>query len=196
MAQGIITKIEHNQSFTSKAGKQIDCSILHWTSEGGKASKDRILPFGDSEPDFKLLQTLAPSDKIEIKMKKLESGAWVTMSGTLKLVEKGNGEVPKPTFGVTSSQAKLEYKESPEKQASIQRQNALSNATNLISAMLGQEMYKKTTKVDLLVDEILKIADRMYGYTSGTTAVEAITSTVPDVKPDKQPSVDEEEMPF
>lgn len=197
MAQGIVKQITFNVPKVSKAGKAYSVTNLKFITEGGAAKSEFIF---ENATFHSVVAGLGIGDKIDATY--IKNGEFWNLTD-VKLVEKGTGtSAPSPSSppfvgGVVSNTTSMDKGagsfgfDSGDKQASIQRQNALTNATHLVAAMLGQEMYKKTTKLSILMNEIITIADTFEGYTSGRTKVEALESTIPSTT-GKTKSVDPE----
>lgn len=170
MATGIVQSVEFNVSKTSKAGKDYQVTILKYVTDKGQAKTENAFKGVDYEAE---LMKLAPGDKIEVKYEKKQfngKDVW-NMIGVV-LLEKGDGVAPTAGgFG-----AKKSSTETPEKQASIERQNGLTNAVNLMGKMLDREMFKKTCTPDFLVNECIRIANHFQDYTSGRLALTQLVS--------------------
>ena len=191
-----VTRVEHNAKGPGKNGKY-DGSILSTVSEGGNKRNDFVSKSREAGDQGSVVAGLAVGDKVELKIEK--SGDFFNLSrdkDAIKLVEKGDGKIstiPSSGGGGGAKPAFGSYKEDPEKQAAIIRQNALTNATNLVTTMLTNGLFKKTVTADVLVCEITRIAGELAGYTSGTgtiTKLTAGTGSAPskDVDGDADPS--------
>ena len=175
MAKAIVNSVTHNVQKTSASGKSYTVSVLSYTTEKGQTKKTDIF---SNAAYFKTVRDLAQGDEINVKM--VQNGNFWNVSDVVKLASGGGGDVPKqPSSAPTPARAP--FVEDKERQASIQRQNALTNATNLVSSMLAQEMFKKTTKPNILIEEIIKIASSFEDYTSGRTKPTATESVKPSV---------------
>lgn len=161
MAKAIVNSVTHNVQKTSAAGKSYTVSVLSYTTEKGQTKKTDIF---SNAAYFKTVRDLAQGDEIDVKM--VQNGNFWNVSDIVKLASGGGGDVPKQPSSAPVP-ARAPFVEDKERQASIQRQNALTNATNLVSQMLALELFKKTTKPNVLVEEIIKIASAFEGYTSG-----------------------------
>lgn len=187
MAKGIVSQIMFNVPKTSKAGKAYNVIQLKFTTEKGQSKTESIF---ESASFAGVLKTLAPGDEIEATY--VKNGEFFNLTD-VKLLNKGAGVAPAPQAGASKGYtAKVE---DPEKQASIQRQNALTNATTLVTAMLSQEMFKKTTKPAILIQEIISIATAFEGYTSGRDKLAKLESTVADVTASGDVPFDTDEFP-
>lgn len=173
MGIATVNSVTHNVQKTSAQGKSYTVSTLSYTTEKGQTKKQDIFT---SAPYFKVVSGLAQGDIIDVKM--VQNGQFWNISDIKKTGSSG-GASQSTIPSVTPSRPP--FVEDKEKQASIQRQNALTNATNLVSSMLAQEMFKKTTKPNILIDEIIKIASAFEDYTSGRTKLTATESVKPSV---------------
>lgn len=175
MAKGIVQQVIFNVQKTAKSGKTYNVIQLKYTTEKGLVKTEDIF---ENAAYANVVKGLAPGDEVEVIY--VKNGNFFNVTD-IKQGTKGTGvapSVPPQSKGYTPRV------EDPEKQASIQRQNALTNATNLVSAMIAQEMFKKTTKPNILIDEILKIATSFEGYTSGKDKIEKLVASIPSIASD------------
>lgn len=188
MTMAIVGQIQFNVQKMSKANKPYNVTVLKYTTEAGMVKTENCF---DSVPYASVLKTLSAGDEIDVTL--VKNGEFYNLSD-LKLVKKSTGEAS--VIGATPAKYTPKYTEDSDRQSSIQRQNALTNATNLVSAMVANELFKKTTKQSILVDEIIKIATQFEGYTSGRDKIEKLTSTIPDAVGGADAPFDTEDMPY
>lgn len=160
MARATVNSVTHNVQKTSAAGKSYTVSVLSYTTEKGQTKKTDIF---SNATYFKTVRDLTQGDEIDVKM--VQNGNYWNVSDIVKLSSLAGSSPKQPSSAPVPARAP--FVEDKERQASIQRQNALTNATNLVSQMLSSELFKKTTKPYVLVEEIIKIASAFEGYTSG-----------------------------
>ena len=175
MAKGIVQQVVFNVPKMSKAGKSYNVMQLKYVTEKGQTKTEDIF---ENATYASVIKGLAPGDEVDVVY--VKNGNFFNVTD-VKQVSKGTGVAPAqaPPMKAFTPGGRVE---DPEKQASIQRQNALTNATNLVSAMIAQEMFKKTIKTNILIEEILKIATTFEGYTSGKDKVEKLVSTIPSLE--------------
>ena len=159
MAIGIVQEIKFNVQKESKSGKKYTVTQLKYTTEKGQVKTENCfsdVKFAD------VLKTLAAGDKIDAKYTK--NGEFFNLVD-VTLVEKGSGVAPSvPTKSGSS------YKEDPEKQAAIIRQNALTNAVNFVTAdtvVATLKGDKSKLSADILADLVVAMARKFESYTAG-----------------------------
>lgn len=173
MARAIVNSVTHNVQKTSNAGKSYIVSTLSYTTDKGQTKKADIFT---TVPYFKVVRDLAQGDEIEVKM--VQNNGYWNVSDIVKVdAPSASQRSPQPTAPIT----RAPFVEDKEKQASIQRQNALTNATNLVAQMIASEMFKKTTKPAILIEEIIKTAAAFEDYTSGREVPTKLGSQKPSV---------------
>ena len=174
MAIYTVSKLDHNTTGPGKAGKYPG-STIYWASDNGNKRIDFIFKSRKAGDQGSVIAELAVGDRCDVKI--VKSGDFYNVDradDAIKLLEKGDGKVstiPSPASKSTGYSGGG-YKEDPEKQAAIIRQNALTNATNLVVAMLNRDMFKKTASPDVLICEITRVATELVKYTSGATIAE------------------------
>ncbi len=156
-----VKSIEYNQKMANKyAG-----AFLHTVGvESGTKRKDFVF---ENSPQFKILQECAVGNIVELKI--VKNGDFFNLAkdeDAIVLVSKeSKKEEPVQkveSTGVIQTTAKSYsgYKEDPDKQAAIIRQNALTNATNLIISQGGMPSIDSTIKyiiATIYIRSILKI---------------------------------------
>ena len=166
-----ITKIEYNQKMANKyAG-----AFLHTIAIESEA-KRRDFVFENSK-QFKVLQECAVGNIVELKI--VKSGDFFNLAkedDAILLVSKEKSVEDTPPqvqdIGVgakpdTPIKSYSGYKEDPDKQAAIIRQNALTNATNLMIAR-----WSGAGVVDAIVKDIIEVAIQFAKFTSGEDMTE------------------------
>lgn len=193
MAKAIVNSVTHNVQKTSAAGKSYTVSVLSYTTEKGQTKKTDIF---SNATYFKTVRDLTQGDEIDVKM--VQNGNYWNVSDIVKLSSLAGSSSKQPSSAPVPARAP--FVEDKERQASIQRQNALTNATNLVSQMLSSELFKKTTKPNVLVEEIIKIASAFEGYTSGRDVPSKLEAKKADT-PTKDSDIEDvlgkdDEVPF
>jgi hypothetical protein len=158
--KAVVKDLKLNINKTFKSGKSFDGDEITFQTEKNQRKTEFIFA---RSPMHKVVQGISVGDTIEVSYEK--NGEYFNLSN-ITLVEKGSGVVSPPQSSAYSKPSGG-YAEPPEKQASIQRQNALTNATTLVTAALEQGSYKKATPSAILVDEVLKIAEQFTAFNSG-----------------------------
>lgn len=182
MATGIVQSVEFNVAKTSKAGKNYTVTTLKYITDKGQPKTENAF----SDCDYKdELAKLAPGDTIEVKyVKKDFKGKDVWNMVGVTLLSKGDGVAPSTTPRMASGG----FKESPEKQASIERQNGLTNATMLVKTMVEKDLFKKAACTpDLLVAECIRIANKFQEFTSGKADLAALAKATEGAIPTDVP---------
>lgn len=160
MAQCTVTKVALGITKTFKNGKSFEGAELSFISDKGAQKKEFIF---NNAPYMTVIKTLGAGDKIEASYTK--NGDFFNLTN-VSLIEKGTGVAPTPTFG-TAKPSGGGYQEPPEKQISIQRQNALNNAVLFVQFLVHTESYKKKTAPNILTDEVLRIAGLFADFNAG-----------------------------
>lgn len=193
MAQiGQVVSVEFNVTSTSKGGKSLTQHILKWVTDKGQAKTEKMftnVTFVD------VIKGLAPGDTIEVSMTK--NGDYFNLSNVI-LVAKGDGKAPEKAggSGFQGGGASGRKNEDPERQASIERQNALTNAVSLLKTELDKDMFKKgVVTSDFLIAEAIRIAAKFHEYTSGKAGISAIVNNAAGSVVATLP-VNEDEIPF
>lgn len=179
-SKATVSFVSLNTSKTFKNGKTFDGDEISFTTENGAKKKEFVFA---NAPYRKEVQKCSAGDVIEVSYTK--NGDFFNLSD-VKWIEKGNGTTAPQSTGQAGGSTKSfgGYQEAPEKQASIQRQNALTNATSLIVAALEQGTYKKTTSPDILIGEVLRVADKFTAFNAGTLQLETIKANTTAVVPE------------
>jgi hypothetical protein len=179
MAVGIVQEIKFNVSKTSKAGKTYTVTQLKYVTEKGALKTESC--FSDcSYAD--VLKGLAAGDKINATY--VKNGEFFNLTD-VSLIEKGTGVAP--TVGSSSPKS---YDKSPETQAAIIRQNALTNAVHFMTAdvvVASLKGDKAKLTADDIADMTLNMARKFERYTSGKDVLEALQNVVQDVTSDDIP---------
>lgn len=172
-----ISKIEYNQKMSGK----YNGAMLHTVAVESEA-KRRDFVFENSK-QFKVLQECATGDIVELKI--VKNGDYFNLAkddDAIVLVEKTKAEVQQETAPVIEKVAVKPYsgyKEDPDKQAAIIRQNALTNATNLIVAS------SKIENTDNAIKYIIATAIQFAKYTSGEDMTEYLMEQEPPWEEEK-----------
>lgn len=189
MAQGIVKYVKQNAEKVAKSGKTFKGAELSFITNG-KTKTEFI--FGSSK-FIELVRSLSEGDKIEAKYEQ-NGGYWNLVDVTL--LEKSSGVSQSESSTSNAATSKASYgKEEPEKQASIQRQNALTNAVSIVKAAVEQGIYKKSTSPELLIQETLRIAKEFTAFNSGTlqeNELKVDTSAIVTT----EPTGDDDDIPF
>ena len=188
-----IRNIEYNQKMSGK----YDGSFLHTISvDGGAKRKDFV--FKNSN-QHKVLVECAVGDIVELKI--VKNGDFFNLAkddDAITLVEKGTAKEPSSggtsSGGAGSGFAGKSFGKDPEIQAAIIRQNGLTNATNLVVAMLEKGMFPSKVTADILVIETTRIAAEFAKFSSGELIVSEMTAGVDKPKPKGKASDDSDEF--
>jgi hypothetical protein len=175
MAIGTVSFVALNMSKTFKNGKTYEGTDFSFITEAGIKKKEFVFA---NAPFTKVLETLSAGDKIEATY--VKNGDYFNLTD-VKLIEKGNGVAGSKLGNSTGGTPKGSggFGESPEKQASIQRQNALTNALSMIHLLFEQECYKKKTSPDIILNETLRFAKAFAAFNSGELQTEEIKAKSP-----------------
>lgn len=190
-----ISKIEYD---CKMAGKYPGAFLHTISTEGGAKRKDFVF---ENSKQFGTLGKCSTGDIVELKITK--NGDFFNLAkddDAITIVSQGRGEtsgggedvsiIPKKAFEPYQS------KNSPDIQAAIIRQNALTNATNLTVAMLDKGLFPAKVSGDILIMEITKIATAFAKYSSGEDVLAEIA--IPD-KPKagkSKPKQDDDDSEF
>lgn len=170
-----ITEINFNVMFKGK----YKVTELFTLTEKGQKRKDIIFNNSDIYP---VVKTLKAGDTVDLKMKK--NGDFWNVVG----IEKVEGVVAPSSNNSNNNYYKGN---TTEKDEAIARMSVLKTATDLVTTCLEQGLYKKTTKPEILLDEIFKIADTMKQFVSGEDKTAALESTMDSLSAD-----DDGDCPF
>jgi hypothetical protein len=183
-----ISKIEYNQKMAGK----YNGAFLHTVGvETDKPRKDFVF---ENSNIFKVLQECAVGDTVELRI--VKSGDFWNLAkddDAIVLVERGSSKKEEAKPEVTQKaeyKSYSGYKEDPDKQAAIIRQNALTNATNLIIA------NEAVGNIDKSIKLIITAAIQFAKFTSGEDMTEYLMeepiaysdpTTKPEVKRGRKP---------
>lgn len=192
-----VAKIEFNQKM---AGKYDGAYLTSVGIESDKPRKDFVF---QNSKQFNVLKDLVRGDIIELKITK--NGDYYNLAkddDAIKVVEKAGGtdtgftsSLPQAA-GQSTIQSKPAYSggftKDPEVQNAIIRQNGLTNAVNLVTAMLEKGIFPAKVTSEVLVMECTRIAAEFAKFSSGQSAIEELTK---EEKPTKKVKADEEGQP-
>jgi len=162
MGQVKITNIQLNQTATKKDGGTYNVhKVVLMNEEKGTTKSEQV-------PTFKKFTTpltdLAVGDVVNAKY--VQSGNFWNLED-ITLISKGAGgtQVPAASSVGGGYNKGGGYKEDPEKQLMIVRQNVKGTAADVVLKLVEVGVYdKKKLAPDFVVDEILRIAKRFESY--------------------------------
>jgi hypothetical protein len=173
--QYVIKQIEYNQKM---AGKYAGAFLYTVGTESDAKRKDFVF---ENSKQFKVLQECAVGNIVELKI--VKNGDFFNLAkddDSIVLVSKETPEVetkatsPIPTVGMTTPVKEYtKYKEDPDKRAAIIRQNALTNATNLVIS------YSPCDPVGDNIKKIIAAAIQFAKFTSGEDMTEYLMEEEP-----------------
>lgn len=176
-----VTFINVNAEKTFKNGKTFKGAELSFKmEESGQIKKEFIF---SNAPYMVNVKPLEKGDTIDVSYTK--NGEYFNLSN-ITLVKKGGGTANAES--TPKSESKRSYGgggEDTEKQASIQRQNALTNAVSFTSTLLQAGAFKKTTTSDILLSETLRFAKEFAAFNAGTLQMEELKVDLAGVKKTK-----------
>ena len=176
MAKATVTQVELNFTKSFNNGKSFTGTQLSFITEKGGAKKEFIF---SNAPYMNVVKDLAAGDVIDAVY--VKNGVYFNLND-VKLIEKGAGEAPKFGGGSTGGAAVKTYGKSPQENASIIRQNALTNSVNFVTKCVDSGAYKKGVTPDLLITEVLRIAKEFASFSSGELQVESLKEDLSAIK--------------
>lgn len=182
-----VTFVQKDFNKTFKNGKSYTGTELSFITENGAKKKEFVFP---NARYASVAASLVKGDIIEVTYEK--SGDFFNLTNVV-FIEKGTAPAPSTSTsgsGYKSGGTGGSYTEAPEKQASIQRQNALTNATSLVVAALEQGVYKKTTSPEIILTEVIRIATQFTAFNSGELQAKTITADTSAIQ------IDNSDVPF
>jgi len=188
--QATVTNVKFNFEKTFKNGKSFTGTELCFLMDSGSAKKEFLF---SNVNYMDVVKNLAVGDVIDVTY--VKKGEYFNLDN-ISLISKGTGvSAGSPTSSTGGSYASKSSGSSyggkdPEIQAAIIRQNALTNSVSLITKSLEQGLYKKTTTIDLLKDEIFRIAKDFAAFSSGELQIKDLKADLSSIpKP-------EDDIPF
>lgn len=189
--QATVTNVKFNFEKTFKNGKSFTGTELCFLMDSGSAKKEFLF---SNVSYMDVVKNLAVGDVIDVTY--VKKGEYFNLDN-ISLISKGTGTVGSSSTAFstggsyTSKSSGGSYGgKDPEIQAAIIRQNALTNSVSLITKSLEQGLYKKTTTIDLLKDEIFRIAKDFAAFSSGELQIKDLKADLSSIpKP-------EDDIPF
>ena len=190
MGQVKITNIQLNQTATKKDGGTYNVhKLVLMNEEKGTTKSEQV-------PAFKNFTTpiteLAIGDIVNAKY--VQSGNFWNLTD-LTLISKGTGGGNQSVIPSQASAGKSYgggYKDDPEKQMMIVRQNVKGTAADVVLKLIEVGVYdKKKLAPDFVVDEVLRIAKRFEAYCMCKEETKAVQEAVETIAPQ---TTDDEEV--
>jgi len=188
--QATVTNVKFNFEKTFKNGKSFTGTELCFLMDSGSAKKEFLF---SNVSYMDVVKNLAVGDIIDVTY--VKKGEYFNLD-CIALISKGTGvSAGSPASSTGGSYAGKSSSGSyggkdPEIQAAIIRQNALTNSVSFITKSLEQGLYKKTTTIDLLKDEIFRIAKDFAAFSSGELQIKDLKADLSSIpKP-------EDDIPF
>lgn len=181
--KAIITALKFNQNGVSKDNKPYKFTELTYRPiDGGKEKTCRIFP---KTTLANLCTTVTVGDYIEYQT---DDTTYANLLSFQKCSPPDTQAAPaKEPTGKTPY---VPYDDS-KKSGDIARAVALKASVDIVSAMLSNELFKKTSKPELIISETFAIAKAYEDYLTGAKAKEMVTGAVGSVA-----GSPENEIPF
>lgn len=182
--KAIITALKFNCNGVSKDNKPYKYTELTIRPiEGGKEKTSRIFP---KTTLANLCATVTIGDYIEYQV---DETSYANLVSFQKIAAPVKDEAA-PT-GAPAGKAYVPYDDS-KKSGDIARAVALKAAVDIVSSMLSNELFKKTSKPELIISETFAIAKAYEDYLTGAKAKEMVTGAVGGVAG----APDDDSIPF
>jgi hypothetical protein len=183
--KAIITALKFNVNGVSKDNKPYKYTELTIRPvDGGKEKTSRIFP---KTTLANLCANVTVGDYIEYQVDE-------TSYANLLSFQKCSAPSQDAPQAISAPEKKSTYVpyDDSKKSGDIARAVALKAAVDIVSAMLSNELFKKTSKPELIVSETFAIAKAYEDYLTGKAAKEMVTGAVGNVAG----STDDDSIPF
>jgi hypothetical protein len=184
--KAIITALKFNVNGVSKDNKPYKYTELTIRPvDGGKEKTSRIFP---KTTLANLCANVTVGDYIEYQV---DDTSYANLLSFQKCSTPEKDAAPTASAAPAGKPAYVPYDDS-KKSGDIARAVALKAAVDIVSAMLSNELFKKTSKPELIVSETFAIAKAYEDYLTGKAAKEMVTGAVGNVAG----STDDDSIPF
>lgn len=185
--QYVVKFIEYNQKMS---GKYDGAYLSTEACESGTKRKDFV--FANS-PIFKVLQKCEKGTIVELKI--VKNGDFFNLAkddDAITIVEGATKKESTDNQGVSIIPSGKTYggeRNNPDVQSAIIRQNGLTNAVNLVTAMLANGYFNpKETTITQFTTIITQVANNFAKFSSGETVIEELIAEIePKAKAGRKP---------
>lgn len=185
--KAIITALKFNQTGTSAAGKAYKYTeVTLRPIDGGKEKTSKAFP---KTPLANACTTVSVGDYVEYQV---DESQYANLVSFQKCAAPAKDEAPVSTVP-TGKKEYVPYDDS-KKSGDIARAVALKASVDIVSAMLSNELFKKTSKPELIISETFAIAKAYEDYLTGVSAKAIVTGAVGNVG--TMGAHPDEEIPF
>lgn len=183
--KAIITALKFNCNGVSKDNKPYKYTELSIRPiEGGKEKTSKIFP---KTTLANLCTTVTVGDYVEYQV---DESSYANLVSFQKCSAPSQ-DAPQASAAPTGKAPYVPYDDS-KKSADIARAVALKAAVDIVGHMLSNELFKKTSKPELIISETFAIAKAYEDYLTGQTAKEMVTGAVGGVSG----APESDELPF
>jgi hypothetical protein len=186
--KAIITALKFNvngvSQKTNKPYKYTELTIR--PIDGGKGKTSKIFP---GTPLANACQTVTVGDYVEYQV---DETSYANLILFTKIAAPAKDEVVASTTPGAGKAPYVPYDDS-KKSADIARAVALKAAVDIVGHMLDNELFKKTSKPELIISETFAIAKAYEDYLTGNAAKAIVTGAVGSVA---GAHGDDESIPF
>jgi len=173
--KAIITALKFNVNGVSKDNKPYKYTELTIRPvDGGKEKTSRIFP---KTTLANLCANVTVGDYIEYQV---DDTSYANLLSFQKCSAPEKDAAPTASAALAGKAPYVPYDDS-KKSGDIARAVALKAAVDIVSSMLSNELFKKTSKPDLIVSETFAIAKAYEDYLTGKSAKEMVTGAVGNV---------------
>lgn len=176
--KAIITALKFNVNGVSKDNKPYKYTELTIRPiDGGKEKTSRIFP---KTTLANLCTTVTVGDYVEYQV---DDTSYANLLSFQKIAPPQKGEVVVGAAPVGKEHTKGAYVpyDDSKKSGDIAKAVALKAAVDIVSAMLSNELFKKTSKPELIISETFAIAKAYEDYLTGAKAKEMVTGAISGV---------------
>jgi hypothetical protein len=174
--KAIITALKFNVNGVSKANKPYKYTELTIRPiDGGKEKTSKIFP---GTPLANACQTVTVGDYVEYQV---DETPYANLILFTKCAAPPKDDGHESRMAVPQGKAPYVPYDDSKKSADIAKAVALKAAVDIVSAMLSNELFKKTSKPELIISETFAIAKAYEDYLTGAKAKEIVTGAVGSV---------------